>query len=70
MALLWAWSDESMLAERFENSRKIGLRLFAVTTGVAGSYQAVVKLIKRWTAPLLEAITLAFRQTIQTQVVD
>lgn len=36
-----------------------------VTTGVAGSYQAFAKLLNRWTAPLLEAITLAFRQTIQ-----
>lgn len=70
VALLWAWSDESTLVERFENSRKVGLRLFAVNTGVAGSYQAFVKLLNRWTAPLLEAITLAFRQAIQTQFAD
>lgn len=51
VALLWAWSDESTLKERFENSRKNGLRLFSVTTGVAGGYQAFVKLLNHWTGP-------------------
>ena len=47
-ALLWAWSDEKTLVERFATSRKIIIRLFPGQAEPAASYQAFVKLLVRW----------------------
>lgn len=67
VAMLWVWSDESTLTERFDNSRKIGLEMEPVSNRVAGSYQAFMKLLIHWSRPLLVAIQIAFRGRMQTE---
>lgn len=68
VALLWAWSDESALTERFTNSRRIGMRMFTVKNTLATSYQAFLKLLIRWTDPLLGSLQRAFRQRMQAEL--
>jgi IS4 transposase len=64
-ALLWAWSDEKTLTERFRIARKIIGRLLGEQEQPAGSYQAFIKLLRRWTEPLRDVLTEAFRQRAQ-----
>jgi hypothetical protein len=64
-ALLWAWSDEKTLTERFRVARKIICRLRGEQEQPAASYQAFIKLLRRWTEPLRELLTDAFRQRAQ-----
>lgn len=61
-ALLWAWSDEKTLIERFTTARKIIIHRYGEQQEPAGSYQAFVKLLRKWTEPLRKAISTAFRQ--------
>jgi hypothetical protein len=61
-ALLWAWSDEKTLVERFTIARKIIINGFGEQREPAGSYQAFIKLLRKWTEPLRKALTTAFRQ--------
>ena len=61
-ALLWAWSDEKTLIERFTTARKIIINRYAEQPEPAGSYQAFIKMLCKWTEPLREAISAAFRQ--------
>jgi hypothetical protein len=66
-ALLWAWSDEKTLIERFTTARKIIIHRYAGQPEPAGSYQAFIKMLGKWTGPLLKALSTAFRQRM-TQV--
>lgn len=52
-ALLWSWLDESTLVERFQSARSIIMFLFPGQQELAGSYQAFMKMLRRWTAPLV-----------------
>jgi hypothetical protein len=61
-ALLWAWSDEKTLIERFTTARKIIINRYAEQPEPAGSYQAFIKMLCKWTEPLREALSTAFRQ--------
>lgn len=70
VALLWACSDESTLGERFKNSRRIGLAINAVVGDVAGSYQAFLKLLNRWSERLLAAIQVTFRSRMQVECAE
>lgn len=68
-AVLWAWSDEATLIERFKTGRKIIIRLFAKQGELdkpAESYQAFVKILRKWTQPLLTLLQQAFRQRMAT----
>lgn len=67
-ALLWAWSDEKTLIDRFRIARKIICRLRSEQEQPAGSYQAFIKLLRRWTEPLREMLTEAFRQRAKTSL--
>jgi hypothetical protein len=60
-ALLWAWSDEKTLADRFAAARKITRRTTAKQDEPATSYQAFTKLLCKWTLPLLAVLGEAFR---------
>jgi IS4 transposase len=62
VALLWAWSDEKTLIERFSTARKIIMHLFGKQHEPAGSYQAFIKLLRKWTGPLVALLQEAFRQ--------
>ena len=48
-ALLWAWSDELTLVELFDLARKIIEFLHPRQGKLAASYQAFIKLLRRWT---------------------
>jgi hypothetical protein len=61
-ALLWAWSDEKTLWERFATSRKIIKILFGKQAEPARSYQAFIKILRKWTDPLLQVLQVAFRR--------
>jgi IS4 transposase len=64
-ALLWAWSDESNLGTRFTSSRRIAAALFPSQGKIAGSYQAFIKLLVRWTPGLVPLIQAVFRVRMQ-----
>ena len=61
-ALLWAWSDEKTLIERFSTARKIIINRYAEQPEPAGSYQAFIKMLCKWTEPLRQTLATAFRQ--------
>jgi IS4 transposase len=61
-ALLWAWSDEKTLIDRFRIARKIIGRGQGKQEQPAASYQAFTKLLRKWTEPFRELLTEAFRQ--------
>ena len=64
-ALLWAWSDEGTLIERFGSARRIVAFLFPEHDELAESYQAFSKMLRRWTEPLVCLIVIALRQRME-----
>jgi Transposase DDE domain len=64
-ALLWAWSNEWTLVERFHTARKIALFLFPRPHAPAGSYQAFIKILRKWTGVLVVAIRTALRRRME-----
>ena len=60
--LLWAWSDEKTLIDRFVTSRKMILQLYPDDSKPAKSYQAFLKLLRKWTGVWLDLLREAFRQ--------
>jgi Transposase DDE domain len=60
-ALLWAWSDEATLVERFVTARRIVQSLLKLQRQPAGSYQAFGKLLRRWTSSFVAVLQAAFR---------
>lgn len=69
-ALLWAWSDEATLKDRFVTARKIAHRAWRWRKPVAASYQAFTKMLCRWTAALREALAAAFRSRMLADLAD
>jgi hypothetical protein len=61
-AMLWAWSDEKTLGERFQIARRITRSLNQDQPAPAGSYQAFIKLLCKWTDAFVELLSVAFRQ--------
>jgi hypothetical protein len=64
-AMLWAWSDELTLGDRFHAVRRIIQFLFSLQQEVAGTYQAFIKLLRRWTPPLVAVVQTALRQRVR-----
>jgi hypothetical protein len=64
-AFFWSWSDEKTLTERFTISRKIIRFLLGKQHEPAGSYQAFIKLLRRWTAPLRNLLVAEFRKRMR-----
>jgi hypothetical protein len=64
-ALLWAWSDELTLGERFVTARKIAEHLYRPQQEFAGSAQAFLKLLVRWTGAIVAILQAAFRRRMQ-----
>lgn len=54
-ALLWAWSSEAALMERFDRARQVARRLCGKGAPQSSSYQAFIKLLVRWTVGLFGA---------------
>jgi hypothetical protein len=61
-ALLWVWSDESTLKERFVTARKIAALIYRPQQEFARSYQCFMKLLERWTEELLSRVMTALRR--------
>ena len=64
-AILWAWSDEKTLGERFATARKITCFGTLGQDEPATSYQAFTKLLRKWTPPLWGLLSQAFRAKMQ-----
>ncbi|HEY0557857.1 MAG TPA: IS4 family transposase [Thermoanaerobaculia bacterium] len=64
-ALLWAWSDEKALTDRFFSARKIVVRMFHLTQRPAATYQAFLKMLKTWTVALALTLVTAFRRRLR-----
>jgi hypothetical protein len=81
-ALLWSWSDEKSLTQRFFTARKICLKaLGKLALGSrkaergeakkpAGSYQAFMKMLQTWTTVLALQLMVVFRQRMRTALPD
>jgi hypothetical protein len=69
-ALLWVWSDELTLVERFSVVRSIVIFLFALQHQVAESYQAFIKILLRWTDEMVLAIQVSLRERMSQQFPD
>jgi hypothetical protein len=68
--MLWAWSDELTLVDRFHAVRRIIQFLFPVQQELAGSYQAFIKLLGRWTSRLVVVVQTALRQRMHQALGD
>ena len=72
-ALLWAWSDEGTLGERFVAARRLveHINTSDPKNGpLATSYQAFIKIIVRWTAVLVPLLMTAYRRRMQESLSD
>ncbi len=69
-ALLWAWSDEPTLVERFYTVRKIIGYLDNRQQQLAGSYQAFIKLLGRWTEHLSRLIATALQVRMEQSLAE
>lgn len=61
-ALLWAWSGEETLTERFRTMRRIAIGLAGGQQQLAETYQAFTKILRRWTDSLVAALQMALHQ--------
>jgi Transposase DDE domain len=64
-SLLWAWSDELTLVERFAAARRLTRHLFSPQTKLAESYQCFTKLLRRWTETFVACWQAALRERLQ-----
>lgn len=64
-AILWAWSDEPTLGERFFTARRIADHLYRPQREFATTSQAFLKMLVRWTAALVSVIQTALRERMQ-----
>ena len=64
-AILWAWSDETTLTQRFVVARKIIIASAIGPERLAHSYQAFLKMLRRGTPMLIAVLLKAFRQRIE-----
>lgn len=69
-ALLWAWSDEATLQQRFFAARRIAEHLYQPQREFAGSWQAFIKMLLRWTAPMVVVVQAALRKRMQDSLTD
>jgi hypothetical protein len=64
-AILWAWSDEPTLGERFFAARRIAEHLYQPQREFAGSSQAFLKMLVRWTGALVAVVQAVLRRRMQ-----
>jgi hypothetical protein len=67
-AILWAWSDEKTLVDRFSVARAIVVAMKILSQPPAETYQALLKMLKTWTVELAAALATAFRRRMQTDL--
>lgn len=64
-ALLWVWSDELTLGDRFVKGRQITCKILGIRRLPAASYQAFLKLLNKWTPRLVELLKQAFSRRME-----
>jgi hypothetical protein len=64
-ALLWAWSGEETLTERFRTMRRIAICLAGGQQQLATTYQAFTKIMRRWTDQLVSALQAALHERMR-----
>lgn len=69
-ALLWSWADEKLVGDRFSTARRIVLAMFPQKQTVAGTYQAFIKLLRKWTPAFVLILQQTLRQRMQTDLAD
>ena len=69
-ALMWAWSDEGTLDERFFTARRIAKQMYQSQREFAGSWQAFIKMLVRWTEPLVAVLQTALRKRMEDALAD
>jgi Transposase DDE domain len=67
-ALLWAWSDERALTQRFALARKAVALMAILPRPPAATYQAFLKLLRTRTAVLAAALTAALRDRMGAEL--
>ncbi|GAC1346697.1 MAG: IS4-like element ISRba3 family transposase [Isosphaeraceae bacterium] len=60
-SILWAWSDEKTLTDRFTLARKVVAAMKFLPREPATTYQAFLKMLKTWTAAIMKRLVDAFR---------
>ncbi|QDT32311.1 transposase [Thalassoglobus polymorphus] len=65
MAILWAWSNEATLGERFLCAQRLIQHLQNESAKVSTSYQAFMKVLIRWTEPLVLALQVTLRKRME-----
>jgi hypothetical protein len=65
-SLLWAWSDEQTLLERFACAQRLICHLQGHEAKAATSYQAFLKVLKRWTSGLVALLQMKLRKRMET----
>lgn len=64
-AVFWVWAPEPTLLERFEVARRIVGELFCPQQELATSYQAFMKMLLRWSGPLIQLLVGRVRSRIK-----
>jgi hypothetical protein len=65
VAVLWAWSDQKALTERFSHARKVVIAMEVLEGAPAATYQAFLKILTTWTVVLAAALFDALRRHIR-----
>lgn len=69
-AILWAWSDENALTQRFFLARKIVVEMAVLPKLPATTYQAFLKMLRKWTRTLSVILLKAFRERMESDLAD
>jgi hypothetical protein len=69
-AMLWAWSDEATLVDRFAAARKVAMTALGLEAAVAATYQAFLKLLRAWSAALALALVAALRRRMREDLAE
>ena len=70
VTMLWAWSDEKTLTDRFFHARKVTIAMLGLLQIPATSYQAFLKMLKTWSLTLSFALVDALRERMQTDLAE
>jgi hypothetical protein len=68
-ALLWAWGSSKNVTERFRAARKITRKAFRLQ-GDLPSYQAFMKILRKWSCELLLAVMPHFQLRMEQELPD
>lgn len=68
-ALFWTWGSNKNVTERFSHARKIITKIFRVQDNLP-SYQAFMKVLRKWTRELLLIVVPHFQQRMKEELPD